>query len=193
MSLKPDCELRPSRNASVSVASDARCGRSARVWRACRRDRRITIAHHPSRHSPAERSARSRTWRCGSPSVCWRPARSGPSKQGRGGRRRGRVAIRPGTSSLATAWLLLSVCGSRLRGCRRENRGCFARRAAAELILPLRRQSSSDGLGTEVHTGDEISALTGARSPASRCRPVPPRQYRPVRGPRGAALGRPLR
>jgi hypothetical protein len=46
------------------------------------------------------------------PSVCWRPARSGPSKQVVGSRRRGRVALRPATSLMATAWLLLSEVSS---------------------------------------------------------------------------------
>jgi hypothetical protein len=41
----------------------------------------------------------------------------------------------------AAALPRLSACGSRPRRCRRENRDCFARRAAVELLLPLRRQS----------------------------------------------------
>ena len=62
-----------------------------------------------------------------------------------------------------------SVCGSRLRGCRRENRGCFARRAAAELILPLRRLSrSAAGSPQAVALSDSVrpTPIVGATSEA---------------------------
>ena len=65
--------------------------------------RATTTGPRPTRHSPAGRSVRSRSWRSGSPSVCWRPAQSGAKQARRGARRRGRVARRPAGSSMATA------------------------------------------------------------------------------------------
>ena len=135
MSLKPD--------SSFAIKECERLGRlrpSLRTTSAClegvpagppNHDRSSSIAAL----SPAARSARSRTWRCGSPRVCWRPARSGPSKQGRGGRRRRRVAIRPGTSSLATAWLLLSGSSCQLPCYGRRADDCFAQEAATPPVL----------------------------------------------------------
>ena len=112
MSLKPDCELRPSRNASVSVASDARCGRSARVWRACPRD-------GPNHDRSSSIAALSRGTIGALAYVAVRqPERllatttERAEQAGSCGRHRGRVAIRRGTSSLATAWLLLSEVSS---------------------------------------------------------------------------------
>jgi hypothetical protein len=43
----------------------------------------------------------------------------------------------------AAALPRLSACGSRRRDCRSKNRGCFARRAAVDLILPLRREGGA--------------------------------------------------
>jgi hypothetical protein len=52
-------------------------------------------------------------------------------------------AFVPAFAAAPLARLLMSVCGSRPRGCRRENLGCLARGAAVWLILPLGRRSGT--------------------------------------------------
>ncbi len=64
------------------------------------------------------------------------------------------------TAASAIAWPGLSDCGSRSRGCRRENRGCFARRGEVKLILPSRRQSHR----ALPEAGDDDPAVTASRT-----------------------------
>ena len=87
-----------------------------------------------------------------------RPRRPNRSRSGRDGRRsrdeRQRVASptrSQGASSLIQqSTTTAKTCRPNRGRSRRENRGCFARRAAAELILPLRRRCGSVlGVGSE--------------------------------------------
>ena len=96
---------RPSRSPTSSSGTTSATARTSSSRSASTGVRASSI----STHSPARRSARSRSWRSDTPSVGRRRARDNLEQAGVVVvERRGRVRMRPATSSLVTAWLLLS-------------------------------------------------------------------------------------